>query len=65
MPVPGGIDPGSLSAHERIAEIADILAGGLIRLDARKSSETVASGGDSFVDFSPAESGHAPKGEGP
>ena len=59
------LNPDLMTPTERIAEIARILGLGLIRLHARKSSETVGSGGESFVDFSPAKSVHAPKGEGP
>jgi hypothetical protein len=33
-----GIDPGHLSAAERMAEVAEILAAGLMRLKARQST---------------------------
>ena len=49
-----------LSGAERIREIGEILAAGFMRLRARKSSQLAAPVGDSFVDFSAAESGHAP-----
>jgi hypothetical protein len=47
------------TARERIAEIAEILAAGLMRLSARKSSPKSADFGESSVDFSPHQSGHA------
>ena len=53
-----GIDPGCLSAAERLDEIADILAAGLIRLRARKSSGLSRNHGESSLDFSPDQSGH-------
>lgn len=53
-----GIDPGCLSAAERLDEIADILAAGLIRLRARKSSQISAHHGESSLDFSPDQRGH-------
>jgi len=54
-----------MTPAERITEIARILALGLIRLHARKSSPIVADGGESSLDFTPPESVHAPKGKGP
>jgi hypothetical protein len=48
-----------LSAHEHIAEIAEILAAGLMRLHARKSSPFSASTGDSSLDCPARQSGHA------
>jgi len=60
------LNPELMTPTERIAEIARILAFGLIRLDARKSSETVAPDGERLLDYSLAKSGdHSPKGEGP
>jgi hypothetical protein len=53
-----GIDPGCLSAAERLDEIADILAAGVIRLRARKSSGLSRDGGESSLDFSPDQRGH-------
>jgi hypothetical protein len=50
---------GRLSAQERLDEIAEILATGLMRLHARKSSPKSADFGESSVDFSPHQSGHA------
>ena len=51
--------PDRMSAQERIAEIGELLARGLIRLRARQSSRKFADGGESFVDFSAHQSGHA------
>lgn len=44
--------------HERLTEVAEILAAGLMRVLARKSSSVCADVGDSSLDISPAESGH-------
>ena len=46
------------SSAERIAEIAEILAAGLMRLEARKSSSIFANTAESSLDFSATESGH-------
>ena len=54
-----GIDPGRLSARERIAELADILAAGLMRLKARKSSHLSADCGESSLDCAAHRSSHA------
>jgi hypothetical protein len=43
-----------------LGEIGQILAAGLMRVLARKSSQTSAEGGDSSLDISPSESGHRP-----
>jgi len=48
-----------MSADDRLAEIAQILALGLVRLHAQKSSPLSADLGDSSVDFLPDRSGHA------
>jgi hypothetical protein len=68
-----GVDPGRLTAEERLAEIAEILAAGLLRLQARqaehagparsvecglKSTQLSAHHGESSLHFSPIESGH-------
>jgi hypothetical protein len=47
-----------MTAAERLDEIADILAAGLIRLSARKSSALSCDHGESSLDFSPDQSGH-------
>jgi hypothetical protein len=49
-----------VKTEHRIAEIAEILATGLMRLQARKSSQTLADTGERLLDFSPDQSGHAP-----
>jgi len=48
-----------MTPDERLAELGEILARGLIRLHARKSSPLSADRGDSSVDFLPDRSGHA------
>jgi hypothetical protein len=51
--------PQELAPTDRIAEVAEILAAGLMRLRARKSSRIFGEGGESSVDFMPHQSGHA------
>jgi hypothetical protein len=46
---------------ERLAEIAKILAAGISRLEARKSSRKSADFGESSLHFTPAQSGDAPQ----
>ena len=46
-------------AFERISEIAEILAAGLIRLHARQSSHLSPHSGDSLLDCPGHQSGHA------
>ena len=53
------LKPEMMTADERLAEIAEILARGLVRLHARKSSPLSADRGDSFVDLPPHRSRHA------
>jgi hypothetical protein len=52
--------PVDISADERLGEIADILASGLIRLQARKSSELSRACGESSLDCAAHQSGHTP-----
>jgi hypothetical protein len=52
------LHPRHMTAAERLDEIADILAAGLIRLRARKSSALSRDHGESSLDFSPDQSGH-------
>jgi len=52
------MDVDSSDAHERIVEIAEILAAGLMRWSARKSSAKAGVLGESSLDFSPDQSGH-------
>ena len=54
---PNPLCPERLSANARLAEIGRILAAGVVRLNATKSSGLSAENGDSFVDFSPRKSG--------
>ena len=52
------LHPRHMSAAERLDEIADILAAGLIRLRERKSTPLSRDRGESSLDFSPDQSGH-------
>lgn len=54
------LSPDRMTAAERLDEVADILAVGLIRLKARKSSRLSADRGESSVDFMARQSGHVP-----
>jgi len=54
---PNPLCPDRMSAEARFAEIGRILAVGVIRLNATKSSGLSAENRDSFVDFSPRKSG--------
>jgi hypothetical protein len=51
--------PDLMTPAERLDEIADILAAGLMRLRARKSSSLSRDPGESSLDFSPGQRGHA------
>lgn len=53
------LNPAQLSAHERLAELADILAAGLIRLRARQSTPLSADCGESSLDCAGHQSSHA------
>ena len=53
------LHPNHMTAAERLAEIGQILARGLIRLHAREASPLSADRGDSFVDLPPKRSRHA------
>jgi hypothetical protein len=57
---PNPISPDQLSATERLAEIAEILAAGLIRLKARKSTPLSHVTGESSLHSLAQPSGHAP-----
>jgi hypothetical protein len=54
-----GIDPGRLSPAERLAEIAEILAAGLMRLKSRQSTPLSPDGGESSLDCAGHQSSHA------
>ena len=56
---PNSIDPGRMTAAERLAEIAEILAAGLMRLRARQSSPLSPDCGESSLDCPAHQSGHA------
>jgi hypothetical protein len=47
-----------MQPNDRLAEICDILAAGLMRLNARKSSLLSTEKGESFLDFAGYQSGH-------
>ncbi len=53
------LDPDEMSAAERLAEVAETLAAGLVRLRSRQSSRLSADSGESSLHFMPAESGGA------
>lgn len=53
------IDPDRLTPEERVAEVGRILAAGVLRLHAGKSSPLSADRGDSWVDFLPGQRRHA------
>jgi len=54
------LDPDRMTASERLAEVAGILATGLRRLSARKSSPLFDRCGESSLDFLGPRSGHGP-----
>lgn len=56
-PIPA-VGPLPVTPEERLTELAEILAAGLMRVAARKSSEVCASSGESSLHFSPTQSGH-------
>ena len=61
---PHGMDkfnPPDEACRDRIEEIATILAAGLMRALAGKSSTLLAETGESSLDFSPVQSGHPTK----
>lgn len=53
------LSPDQMTADERLAEIGEILAVGLIRLRALQSTRLSAANGESSVDFLPQRRGHA------
>ena len=59
MIAPNALSPDLMSPAERRAEVAEILAAGLMRLSAAKSSSLSADCPESFVDFMPGQSRHA------
>jgi hypothetical protein len=62
MNIPNPLSPDRMTASERLAEVAEILARGVIRLRARQSRQISADQRESFVDFPAPQRGHvAPK----
>jgi len=53
------LHPNHMTSAERIAELAEILARGLIRLRSRKSTPLSLDRGDSCLDFAPYQRSHA------
>jgi hypothetical protein len=53
------LDPSLMTPAERIAEICSILAAGVVRLHARKSSHLSADSGESSLDSTADRRGHA------
>jgi hypothetical protein len=56
--LPNALDPNLMTAAERLAEIGEILAAGLIRLRARRRDAEARRSGDSSFDFSADQSVH-------
>ena len=54
-----GLRPDLMSPAERLAEIAEILASGVVRLRARQSTPLLPSPGESSLDCAGDQSGHA------
>lgn len=54
-----GLKPDQMTSAERLAELGRLLAAGLIRMKAGKSTPLSAHGGESSVDYAPPKSGHA------
>ena len=52
------LHPDHMTAAERLDEVAEILAAGIIRLKARKSSGISVDRGDSCLDFTAPQRGH-------
>jgi hypothetical protein len=54
-----GLSPNAMTSAERLDEIADILAAGLMRVHARQSTPKSSDLGDSSLDCPADQSGHA------
>ena len=52
------LDPDRVTADERLREVGEILASGLIRLHARRPELRAADAGDVSLDFTARQSGH-------
>jgi hypothetical protein len=59
MQLPNPLAPDRMSAAERLDETAEILAAGLMRLRARKSSSISGDRGESCLDFPDTQRMHA------
>ena len=57
--VSNALNPDLMTAAERLDEVAEILAAGLMRLRARQSSPLSADFGESSLDCAGHQSGHA------
>jgi hypothetical protein len=53
------INANKLTSAERLDEVAEILAAGLMRLNARQSTSLSGATGDSSLDCAAPQSGHA------
>ena len=62
--MPNALQSNRMTPAERLAELGRILAAGLIRMKARKSSHLSADRGESHVDMSRPKSGHATRNGG-
>ena len=58
------LNPNRMTPAERLAELGRILAAGLIRMRANKSSPLSADRAETFVDLSGPKSGHATRNSG-
>ena len=59
MKIPNPIHPDLMSPKERLAEVCELLARGVVRLRARQSTKLSEPGGECWLDFPPGRSGHA------
>ena len=57
--MPNSLHPDLMSSAERLAEIAEILAAGVVRLRARQSTPLLPDHGESSLDCAGDQSGHA------
>jgi hypothetical protein len=62
MKRPNPLHPEEMTPAERLAELAEILAVGLMRLRAKQSSSLPADCGESLLDCPGRQSGHADPG---
>jgi hypothetical protein len=56
------LDPNLMSAAERLEEVGEILAAGLLRLRARQRQRQAADTGDVSLDFTAGQSVHGSRG---